>query len=344
MSKNKNRNSRKQVLGGLSEKLDDLFGNSSNSPKQPPPQEKPRRETNTQGKRPEKKTEQPKAMQDRAPETKEVKNPNTVNPNIGWLFSKGYYEKVEELLGDDNHGKEGKFKKKNDEIKSARLSNYKSQLQLLDQGFENAETFSLTTIYPGLFTGGGQTHETGLLGEFKLGFFFDHTTGLPILPGSSVKGLLRSAFKHPAYIAGLLESQEVKLPEVPEKIPPFIKQLEKEIFDGENQDHNNPPTSQTPYQRDIFFDAIIDPDLNKSDKQGKFLSDDYITPHNNQFTDPIPLQFLKVLPNITFKFRFRLNTGTVTAAQKLDLFRAILLDLGIGAKTNTGYGHFAQSK
>jgi len=280
--------------------------------------------------------------QDRALKTQKVNDSNSENPNIGWLFSKGYYENIVWLMRTEKERQEKDFVWKNRKIKNARLSNYKSQLQLLDQGFENAETFSLTTIYPGLFTGGGQPHETGLLGEFKLGFFFDHTTGLPILPGSSVKGLLRSAFKHPAYIAGLLESQKVKLPEVPEKIPPFIKQLEKEIFDGENQDQNNQTTSQTPYQRDIFFDAIIDPD--KSDQKGKFLSDDYITPHNDQFTDPIPLQFLKVLPNITFKFRFRLNTGTVTAAQKLDLFRAILLDLGIGAKTNTGYGHFAQSK
>ena len=283
--------------------------------------------------------------QDRELKTQKVNNYNYENPNIGWLFSKGYYENIVWLMRIEKERQEKDFGWKNRKITNARLSNYKSQLQLLDQGFENAQTFSLTTIYPGLFTGGGQPHETGLLGEFKLGFFFDHTTGLPILSGSSVKGLLRSAFKHPAYIAGLLESQNVeKLPKVPEKIPPFIKQLEKEIFDGENQGQDNQPVIQTPYQRDIFFDAIIDPDLNKSDKQGKFLSDDYITPHNDQFTDPIPLQFLKVLPNITFKFRFRLNPGLVTARQKLDLFQAILLDLGIGAKTNTGYGHFAKSK
>ena len=37
-------------------------------------------------------------------------------------------------------------------------------------------------------------HETNNQGELKLGFFFDHTSGLPMLPGSSVKGAIRGAF------------------------------------------------------------------------------------------------------------------------------------------------------
>ena len=48
----------------------------------------------------------------------------------------------------------------------------------------NYATFKLSTIYPGLLTGSGMVHETNNQGELKLGFFFDHTSGLPMLPGS----------------------------------------------------------------------------------------------------------------------------------------------------------------
>ena len=42
--------------------------------------------------------------------------------------------------------------------------------------------------------GVGYQHETGAMGEAKIGFYFDYTTGLPCLSGSSVKGIIRSAF------------------------------------------------------------------------------------------------------------------------------------------------------
>ncbi|MBK8110496.1 MAG: hypothetical protein IPK46_09285 [Saprospiraceae bacterium] len=58
----------------------------------------------------------------------------------------------------------------------------------------------LQTTYPGLLIGSGYTHEFDFPEEddkkeaFKIGFFFDHITGLPCIPGHSVKGVLRSAF------------------------------------------------------------------------------------------------------------------------------------------------------
>ena len=58
-------------------------------------------------------------------------------------------------------------------------------------------SFELTTTYPGLVLGTGYSHETGTEGEFKLGFYFDWTTGLPVIPGSSVKGILRAAGPRP---------------------------------------------------------------------------------------------------------------------------------------------------
>jgi CRISPR-associated protein Cmr6 len=53
---------------------------------------------------------------------------------------------------------------------------------------------------------------------------------------------------------------------------------------------------------------------------------------------------VKVLPEVQFEFAFQLKNSQVlpalTAANKLDLFQQILLDLGVGAKTNVGYGQF----
>ena len=52
--------------------------------------------------------------------------------------------------------------------------------------------------------------------------------------------------------------------------------------------------------------------------------------------------FLKVSPDVEFQFNFNVKDGkTLTKIEKLKLFAAILLDFGIGAKTNVGYGKFS---
>ena len=56
-------------------------------------------------------------------------------------------------------------------------------------------TIQMTVDYPGLITGTGITHETKIQGEFKLGMHFDYTYGMPVIYGSTVKGVLRSYFK-----------------------------------------------------------------------------------------------------------------------------------------------------
>ena len=61
-------------------------------------------------------------------------------------------------------------------------------------------SFSLKTKYPGLLIGVGNAHGSGGLGDIDLGFSFDYVTGCPYIPGSTVKGVLRSAFAHDEYI------------------------------------------------------------------------------------------------------------------------------------------------
>lgn len=173
---------------------------------------------------------------------------------------------------------------------------------------KNAQTFDLTTIYPGLLVGSGYNHPKlkENTDDFQLGFFFDHTTGLPIISGSSIKGMLRSVFKQTEFMREVYE-----------------KELDESIFEDNET---------------IFHDAFI---VSTNHQDNKIFGSDYITSHfsneiDGEFKSPNPIKFLKVLPEVTFRFQFSCS------AEYRELFKSILLDFGVGAKTNVGYGQFEE--
>jgi len=191
------------------------------------------------------------------------------------------------------------------------------------------ETFVLRTHYPGLIIGIGYVHAVPEKNDldFQQGFFFDWTTGVPLIPGSSIKGLVRSVFpgkedrniiaEKCAYFKDCLGLDD-------EINAQFLKKLESQIFEEKG---------------DIFHDAYIIPP-----KHGKIFAEDYITPHTD-FEDPTPLRHLKIATGVSFCFQFQLkNNRHITKSQKLDLFKQIILDFGLGAKTNSGYGIFQEVK
>lgn len=214
-----------------------------------------------------------------------------------------------------------------------------------------SHTCDLITTYPGLIIGSGYPHDVQDEEGLKLGFFFDHATGLPVIPGSSIKGILKSVFDKVDgdYIIHLL--QEMSDPEggrtlhssdhreaIAALAPDLakVKQWALEMFGSNDEEKNTPPS-----QRDVFFDAF--PVESKNNK-GLLLGNDYITPHiPNPLKNPNPIQFLKVLPQVKFRFDFQLldSSNGLTAILKLELFRQLLLDFGAGAKTNVGYGQFS---
>ncbi|MBZ0199969.1 MAG: type III-B CRISPR module RAMP protein Cmr6 [Ignavibacteriaceae bacterium] len=223
---------------------------------------------------------------------------------------------------------------------------FNANLEPTPQAGIGNNSFELTTIYPGLLIGSGFNHEIGeQKNELKLGFFFDHTTGLPCIPGSSVKGVLRDACEKAEGEYVLEVFKEIKDKQLRDwlidadakKI--FLKngqrhsQFVLNVFNGKSDNENYIPLKK----RDIFFDAFPTKSFNES---GKFLANDYITPHPDPLKSPNPIQFLKVLPQVTFQFNFRLTDECCPAKIKEELFRQILLDLGVGAKTNVGYGQF----
>jgi len=269
------------------------------------------------------------------------------SPNIGMQFYKEYFKNITFDNGNANANANNDF---NTPINTILESNFFATNFKFNELGNNS--FDLKTTYPGLLIGSGYNHEVGdIKEELKLGFFFDYTTGLPLIPGSSVKGLLRSVFplssdddkmekdiQKEEYIKELLE--ELKI-ENYDKID--ISNLELEIFEGvksKEASKNKPKERFFPVsERDIFFDAYP---ISVSD-DGLF-SDDYITPHSDPLKNPVPLRFLKVSPGVTFKFNFDLKDGIITKIQKRQLFRKILLDFGIGAKTNVGYGQFDEEE
>lgn len=208
------------------------------------------------------------------------------------------------------------------------------------------QAIGLRTTYPGLVAGTGLTHETHSTNELKLGLSFDFTTGLPIIPGSSVKGLLRSAFSLKSgdtELVNYLLQYELNPAALRITAPLPLATLAEEIFGPDTGSERAGSRAMKHY--DVFFDAIIDPG-----HSGTFLATDYITPHINRknpamsrFTNPVPIPFLKIKSNVPIRFQFDLweRPGQLlSVAQRKALFEAILRFLGAGAKTRVGYGQF----
>ncbi len=250
--------------------------------------------------------------------------------NLNYLFNVEYYKNFPNPRYTDSNKKivKQKFSSSNEKILFTK------------------DSFVLKTMYPGLLSGLGNTHEAGSGKEFvelpeskktdhdseiRLGFNLDYVTGLPMIFGSTVKGVLNSAFQYYEYIEELLDMSIGQ-----EK----INAIREEIFGHENMG------------KVIFYDAIPI----KTGKNQCLLGLENITPHNKQKSDPdyqyngllSPniITLLKVIPGVSFIFRFgfdlwdeKTNVDILIKKEKLlKVFKNIVLDLGIGAKTNTGFG------
>lgn len=210
-----------------------------------------------------------------------------------------------------------------------------------------AQQFSATVCYPGLLIGTGYPHMTKQVrGEIQVGTLFDWTTGAPYYPGSSVKGVLRHLFKIAS--GDGIEADECRK-ELSERIrtvcPGFKQVLTKEyskylkgvIFENAGQNRTKP---------NVFYDAyIVGFRRNVSNRQKKIIGMDSLAPHEDILKDPIPINMLRILPDVCLTFSMRLNdvkdsdgNTILTSDQLFALFKNIILDLGIGAKTHTGYG------
>lgn len=263
-----------------------------------------------------------------------------MNANVGYLFYKHYYKEFQEKDWKQiaNAKKSGDIKLQPETIESISKINKTIQNHSFITGPEPANLgntfFYLKTCNPGLLIGSGYCHETGVENEYKIGFFFDHTTGLPVVPGSSIKGVLRSVFPKPYDSPERKEQKKTYLLDALGGKTVDLTLLEKEIFQGIDGKGNRLPLAK----RDIFFDACI---VASKNKDNRIFDQDFITPHKDPLKNPIPIKFLKIMPNVVFKFCFDLKENSfVSKDQKKKLFKTVLTDIGAGAKTSVGYGQF----
>lgn len=239
--------------------------------------------------------------------------------------------------------------------------------------------FELYTTYPGLTTGTGLPH--GIKGEdddFKIGSYFDYTTGLPTLPGSSVKGVLRSmfpaieckqidnvstfTFKDELKGSVKAKSLQAQLEHINEDkffekyYPPKeqlssteienLYRLSLAIFEGVKNYTASEPEERlySIYQRDIFEDAYI---VESNHTGGKVVGTDSTTPHikeklsyaASQLKNPKPLLFLKVLSNVQFRFNFMLHDFDETITAAVKEKLFKKILLTIGAGAKTNVGY-----
>ncbi len=259
-------------------------------------------------------------------------------PNVGWLYNKHYFEGISAGADADNK----KLVADNTAALLKQVLPVTAELPFPATPSPPLFAITLKTTYPGLVTGIGVKHETGKAeGELKLGCAFDHTTGLPYIAGSGVKGKLRSFFAHPAYLLDVVNAELRPVLSLTRDLKnEDIASLEQAIFDGKAATGNR----LNPYRCDTFHDAFaVQTDLPNQ----RFLTDDSITHHRHPLKSPIPVQFLVVGPGVSFRFLFRLfdtplaEDMVFSAEAKYQLFAYLLREHGVGAKTRVGYGQFA---
>ena len=182
--------------------------------------------------------------------------------NIGLYYQKDYFSEITFDYADNFKEKEEEKINDRNQVLLGKHNIYKKYF------YCGLQQIDVQSIYPGIITGIGMKHETGIKGEFKLGMYFDYTSGMPCIPGSSVKGALRSAFpqfeKHKKTEKEYKNTKAYLLYSILNKIAPdkfpvqnevkenssqeeiqkiintydysLITKLEEEIFNGQNYD------------------------------------------------------------------------------------------------------------
>lgn len=179
-------------------------------------------------------------------------------------------------------------------------------------------------------TGIGQTHPC------EVGMTFDHTIGLPYIPASSIKGIVR--FSHTLSI-----------------IDEAIKRgkVNKDYYFDDEDDWTNIPKmfgkggDKGNMGSVIFLDAYPENIPN--------LKEDIMNPHYGpyylerkapgDYHNPVPIKFLTVEKGTRFIFRALIlksinKDGEIFNLVK-DAFKEALTTHGVGAKTAVGYGRFS---
>lgn len=168
------------------------------------------------------------------------------------------------------------------------------------------------------------------------GFTLDHNSGLPYLPGSSIKGLCRYVFEQ--YIAAAQNSKNFNA---------------EKMFDLFGSDETDSPTSVQNTGDIVFFDAFpekvpaVEVDIINNhhgqyyEQLNTYDENEGSLPSPMETESPNPVFFLAIGTHTPFVFRlFSRSRNT----ENLKIIDSVILDgltiFGIGAKTSVGYGRF----
>lgn len=261
------------------------------------------------------------------------------NHNIGYLFnhygvnlSTSIDEAKKTSTEDEKESVELNLSDRIDEARKVNVEIYK---KLKKCGFE---VVGMIVRNPGLIIGGGLPHGEIDDKSYKTGLQFDYTSGLPVIPGSSVKGVIRSAFPNDnddesrmRYIFDILKGLSVISDHdaLLENYKGFILRLRDNMFGLADKKG-----------MDVFADALVV----GHDGLSNVIAEDYLTPHTGGPLDPpIPIRIVKVCAGVIFSFCYKFSSFQedgmrITADKKKNICTSILEDFGIGAKTNVGYG------
>ena len=249
-----------------------------------------------------------------------------------------YYFYVDYFLGIN-------YKAIENDRQNVKLLNRKTQ-ELIDFVFNSKPqkignvNFEMKTKAPGLIAGIGYPHSIDKIkGGLKFGFSLDYTTGIPYIPGSSIKGVVRD-------VLGIDDDERIqrlrqeikKHPEKKEENELMIENInrmkpQKEAFLKKITGEKFEDIKKELFSEDVFLDAFL------VAENEKIFDDDFITPHRELFKNPVPIRFLKIKKDVRFLFNFDFNKN---ARLKEKLIKEILKNIGVGAKTNMGYGRFEE--
>lgn len=290
--------------------------------------------------------------------------------NLGYAFQAQDYYETETKVSDnkktetkisDNNITETKISDNIKNIINFKINcNLKEKIKKRKNDLENLikrsgldiknNSFKVRINYPGLVVGMSNPIMCGIVVDdekgkikknvaFDTGFNFDYVTGLPYIPGSTIKGMLRASIIK--YQNDVLEW----LKENSNIIEVSLDELVNQIFGDENNNEGENVNTKMKgnytnvSDRDIFLDAII------IACEENILKSDYITPHPSMFENPKPIHILALKPDVQLQFHFLLSPRKIAgidSEKRFELYKSLILDLGIGAKTNTGYGNLTE--
>lgn len=187
-------------------------------------------------------------------------------------------------------------------------------------------------------------------GALEIGLTVHHVTGLPIIPGSALKGLCR------AYALFDIAAEIKATPDELEDLDAYLglhgRTSQTDLLKAERFQKAFGSTENS--GSCVFFDAVVS--QMPQQEQGTLFEVDVMTPHFKKYydsqgqdapsddDDPNPINFMTIAAGTTFGFAIGEKRGAYkdTVEQAFQWLKLALSELGVGGKTSSGYGVFYQ--